>query len=186
MSSGKVGCMQRRRSNVVKLFLHRPQWVCCSISLRSETNSKIRCCSPNYHIFCLNGSNSSKNYVWGNACLIRFPSYVLGILILTKSTLKGKVSCPTTRHGGAWGERRQSSYSFLNSALDGGEWSASRPGRALLPRKGPPVPLDRRLVGPRAGLDAEAKRKILCPCRGSNPDRPTRSQTLYWLSYRGS
>jgi hypothetical protein len=24
-------------------------------------------------------------------------------------------------------------------------------------------------VGPRAGLDAEARRKILCPCRGSNP-----------------
>jgi hypothetical protein len=33
------------------------------------------------------------------------------------------------------GERRYSSYSFLTSALDGGEWSASRPGRAL-----PPVP----------------------------------------------
>jgi hypothetical protein len=44
-------------------------------------------------------------------------------------------SDPATRHGGAWGERRCSSYSFLTSALDGGEWSASRPGRAL-----PPVP----------------------------------------------
>jgi hypothetical protein len=40
-------------------------------------------------------------------------------------------------------------------------------------------------VGPRAGLDAGARRKILCPCRGSNPDRPARSQTLYRLSYRG-
>jgi hypothetical protein len=27
-------------------------------------------------------------------------------------------------------------------------------------------------VGPRAGLDADARGKILCPCRGSNPDRP--------------
>jgi hypothetical protein len=41
-------------------------------------------------------------------------------------------------------------------------------------------------VGPRAGLDAEARGKILCLCRGSNPGRPVRSQTLYWLSYRGS
>jgi hypothetical protein len=27
-------------------------------------------------------------------------------------------------------------------------------------------------VGPRAGLDKEDRGKILCPCRGSNPDRP--------------
>jgi hypothetical protein len=47
---------------------------------------------------------------------------------------------PATRHEGAWGERRYSSYSFSTSALDGGEWSASRPGRVLSPGKGPPVP----------------------------------------------
>jgi hypothetical protein len=40
-------------------------------------------------------------------------------------------------------------------------------------------------VGPRAGLDAGPRRKILCHCRGSNPNRPARSQTLYCLSYRG-
>jgi hypothetical protein len=45
-------------------------------------------------------------------------------------------------------------------------------------------PLDKRgWVGPRAGLDAGARRKILCPCRGSNPNRLARSQTLYCLSY---
>jgi hypothetical protein len=37
------------------------------------------------------------------------------------------------------GERRYSSYSFTTSALDGGEWSASRPGRALPQGKEPPV-----------------------------------------------
>jgi hypothetical protein len=31
--------------------------------------------------------------------------------------------------------------SFLTSVLDGGEWSASRPGCALPPAKGPPVPI---------------------------------------------
>jgi hypothetical protein len=38
------------------------------------------------------------------------------------------------------GDRRYSSYCFLTSALGGGEWSASRPGRALHPGKEPPVP----------------------------------------------
>jgi hypothetical protein len=39
------------------------------------------------------------------------------------------------------GERRYSSYSFLTSAIDGGEWSASHPGCALPLRKEPPVPI---------------------------------------------
>jgi hypothetical protein len=52
-----------------------------------------------------------------------------------------QVSCPATRHGGVWRERRYSFYSFLTSALDGGEWSASRFGRALPPGKGSPVPI---------------------------------------------
>jgi hypothetical protein len=38
------------------------------------------------------------------------------------------------------GNRRYSSYSFLTSALEGGEWSASCSGRALPPGKEPPVP----------------------------------------------
>jgi hypothetical protein len=37
-------------------------------------------------------------------------------------------------------DRRYSSYSFLTPALEGGEWSASRPGRALPAGKEPPVP----------------------------------------------
>jgi hypothetical protein len=37
------------------------------------------------------------------------------------------------------GERRYSSYSSSTSTLDGGQWSASRPGRALPPGKIPPV-----------------------------------------------
>jgi hypothetical protein len=34
-----------------------------------------------------------------------------------------------------------SSYSFISSAVDGGEWSASRPDCALPPLKEPPVPI---------------------------------------------
>jgi hypothetical protein len=41
-------------------------------------------------------------------------------------------------------------------------------------------------VGPRTGLDAEARGRILCLCRESNPGRPVPSQTVYFLSYPGS
>jgi hypothetical protein len=53
-------------------------------------------------------------------------------------TTKQSLYTPCRRLGG---ERRYSSYSFATSALDEGEWSASRPGRALPPGKGPPVPI---------------------------------------------
>jgi hypothetical protein len=60
-----------------------------------------------------------------------------------------KRSCgPATRYGGAWGERRCSSYSFLNSTLEGGEGSASRPGRTLPRERDPRYQLYRRLGGP--------------------------------------
>jgi hypothetical protein len=40
-----------------------------------------------------------------------------------------------------FGDRRYSSYSFLTPTLEGGEWLASRPGRALPPGKEPPEPI---------------------------------------------
>jgi hypothetical protein len=51
---------------------------------------------------------------------------------------------------GTWGERRYSSYLFLTSALVGGEWSVSRPGRALPQGKDPRYPLYRRLGAPQS------------------------------------
>jgi hypothetical protein len=85
------------------------------------------------------------------------------------------------------GERRDSSYSFTPSVLNGGKWSASRLGRALPPGKGPPgTHCTGGWVGPRAGLDTEARRKTLCLYWGSQPGRPVRRLTLYCLSYPGS
>jgi hypothetical protein len=58
---------------------------------------------------------------------------------------------------------------------------------ALYPRGNDPrYPLDRRLGGPQSRSGLRGRRKILWPCRGLNPDRPARSQTLYCLSYRCS
>jgi len=67
----------------------------------------------------------------------------------------------------------------MTAALEGSEWSAARPGRTLPPGK-TRYPLYRRLGGlqGRSGW-AEKSR----PHRYSIPDRPARSQLLYWLSY---
>jgi hypothetical protein len=77
-----------------------------------------------------------------------------------------------------------SSYSFKTSALDGGEWSASRPGYALPPGKGPPprTHCADGWVDPRGGLDTEARGKNPLPLPGiepRSPGRPVRRQTLH-------
>jgi hypothetical protein len=104
---------------------------------------------------------------------------MLGKSVLTILFLKKSKTVPLHAMEVHGGERRYSSYSFLTSALDGGEWSASRPGRALPPG----THCTGGWVSPRAGLDREARRKILCLCRGPKPGRPVCSQSLYCLSY---
>jgi hypothetical protein len=77
---------------------------------------------------------------------------------------------------------RYSSYSFSTSALDGREWSESRPGRAYPGERIPGTHSTEGSVGPRAGLDTEARGKILSPLpeiEPRSPGRPVRSQTLY-------
>jgi hypothetical protein len=59
----------------------------------------------------------------------------------TSNQISGKGKAVPLHNMKAQRERMYSSYSFMTLALDGGEWSASRPGRALLSGKGPPVPI---------------------------------------------
>jgi hypothetical protein len=71
------------------------------------------------------------------------------------------------------GERRYSSYSFSTSALDGGEWSASRPGRALAPGKVPPVPIVQEAGWtPEPVWTQRVEEKSFRLCQGSNLNRP--------------
>jgi len=60
----------------------------------------------------------------------------------------------------------------LTSALDGGEWSGSRPGRLTPREKAPGTHWIGGWVGPRAVLDAVVKRKIPSPRRELNPITP--------------
>ena len=78
----------------------------------------------------------------------------------------------------------------MTAALEGGEWSAARPGRSLPPGK-TRYPLYRRLGGPRAGLDGQK----ISPHRDSIPstvepvvsrytDRATRLTVVYHIAYK--
>jgi hypothetical protein len=60
----------------------------------------------------------------------------------------------------------------LTSVLDGGEWSASRPGRFTSRERAPGTHWIGGCVGPRAVLDAVVKRKFPSPRRESNPRTP--------------
>jgi hypothetical protein len=71
-------------------------------------------------------------------------------------------------HGG---ERRYSSYSYSTSTS---ALAALYPGERT-----PGTHWKGVWVGPRAGLETETRRKIICLCRRSNPCRPVRSQSLY-------
>jgi hypothetical protein len=80
------------------------------------------------------------------------------------------------------GERRYSFYSFTISALDGGQWSASLPGRALPPGKGPPVPIRQEIGWAPEPVWTQTLEKNPLPLSGiesHSPGRPVRSQTLY-------
>jgi hypothetical protein len=68
-------------------------------------------------------------------------------------------------------KRRYSSYSLSTSALDGGDWSASR--QALAPEKGPPVPTVQEDGWASEPVWAQRlKEKSFRLCTGSNLDSP--------------
>jgi hypothetical protein len=82
----------------------------------------------------------------------------------------------------ARGGKEYSSYSFTTSALDGGEWSASRPGRALPPEKGPPVRIVQEAGWAPEPVWTQRLEEKFFTSPGIEPrlpGRPVRSQTLY-------
>jgi hypothetical protein len=78
--------------------------------------------------------------------------------------------------------RGYSFHAFMASALDGGEWSASRPVSALAPGKGPPVHIVQDAGwAPGPVWTQSTEEKSLDPA-GIEPrlsGRPVRSQTLW-------
>jgi hypothetical protein len=79
-----------------------------------------------------------------------------------------------------YGEWRLASP-FLNSALDGGEWSVSRPGRFTPGGKESPVPIGQRKGGPHNRYERCGVEKNLLTLPGIEP-RPTRRYTDWAIS----
>jgi hypothetical protein len=79
-------------------------------------------------------------------------------------------------------------HTFLTSALDGGEWSASRPCRFTPGERAPGTHWIGGWVGSRAGLnDVEGRKFLILPGLERRPlGRPASSQSLYRLRYPGS
>jgi len=67
----------------------------------------------------------------------------------------------------------------MTAALEGGEWSAARPARTLPPGKDPVPILQEAGWAPGPVWTGGKSRRH----RDTIPDRPTRSQSLYQLSY---
>jgi hypothetical protein len=63
-----------------------------------------------------------------------------------------------------------STITDLDTALDGGEWLASRPDRFTPGETAPGTDCIGGRMGPTSGLDVVDKRSITCPCLKSNPD----------------
>jgi hypothetical protein len=76
------------------------------------------------------------------------------------------------RHEDVLGKWRYRFTHSLTSALDGGDWSASRPGRFTPRERASGTHWIRGWVGPRAVLDTVVKREIPIHCRQSNPRTP--------------
>jgi hypothetical protein len=74
--------------------------------------------------------------------------------------------------GGVLEEWMYSSTHSLTSALDGGEWSASRTGHFTSRERASGTHWIGGWVGPRAVIDAVVKREIPYPRRESNPRTP--------------
>jgi hypothetical protein len=107
------------------------------------------------------------------SCLIMFKDIITACSendVRLRNTLKAKT---VPQH--ATKDRKYSSYSFSTSALDGGEWSASRAGERT-------HPLYRRVGGLQCRSGHRGYRKNPLPLPGiepRKPGRPARCQTLY-------
>jgi hypothetical protein len=92
-----------------------------------------RVCNEEYQ----SESSSPRTLKWTPFIVFTFTSYSLAPPIVKRCRVKSKIKAVPVLHFTEW---RYSSMHYLTSALDGGECSASRPGR-FTPRDEPLLPI---------------------------------------------
>jgi hypothetical protein len=110
-------------------------------------------------------------------CHQTYSSFIVSIPQIKDKTV------PQHTYRGARGERRYSSYSFTISALDGGERSASRPGRTLPPGKVPLVPIEQEAGWAPEQSGHRLEEKSSCLCWESNLDCPVQFVARHYTDW---
>jgi hypothetical protein len=126
---------------------------------------------PQDHVYMVSGDTINRFSIKINIIII-----IIIIIITTTTTttttiiirVKVKLSLcfslnRVPRHEGVLGECRYSSTHSLTPGLDGGQLSASRPGRFTPKERAPGTHWIGGWVGPRAVMDTVVKRKIPSP-----------------------
>jgi hypothetical protein len=109
---------------------------------------------------------------WINGLVDGWMKFSIIYPCMDKVKVKLKLSLCLTMHYDMktyWGSGGRAPRILWRSALDGGEWSASCPGRFTPRERAPLTHWIEGWVGPRTVLDAVVKRKIPSPRRESNP-----------------
>jgi hypothetical protein len=112
-------------------------------------------------------------YVLVPCCLHPSSLQLLPQVDLYCKKVKAMCLCLTKRHAmKTYGGVEVQLHAYLTPGIDGGEWSASGPGRFTLKEGAPGTHWIGGWMGPRTVLDAVMKRKIPSPRRESNPRTP--------------
>jgi hypothetical protein len=159
---------------------HWVTWASANLILLHLNKLMVGCIAP-YISGCVAASSvlSEHNELNGNLVVVHFSTWRLCLCIRLSLVVKGKrlrvkselvpvLQLSTTPRRRTAGVKVQF-HAFLTSALDGGEWSASLPGRFTPRERASGSHWIGAWLGPRASLDAVVKRKITSPCGESNP-----------------
>jgi hypothetical protein len=113
----------------------------------------------------------NKHCVHEEQCVIYRGATEVRLKLSLKVKVKVKLSLCLTKHHAMKTYRGSGGIApyILDLVLDGGEWSASRPGRFTPRERSPSTHWIGGWMGPRVALDTVVKRKIPSSLRESNP-----------------